>query len=217
MCKSEGKRLADFHREPQRDVYLPTYTLTIYIEGQGDVTHIPAGTVIVPLQSSYYFSGTQVILSANAAAGWHFTGWSGDLSGAVNPVTVTLDADKVITATFALSSTANTPPTISPITDQTTFIGKPVGSISFTIGDAETDLADLTLAGTSSNLALVPSANMVFSGSGANRAVTITPTARASGTVMLTITVSDGALDTGEPFLLTVTPYQVYLPLVQRE
>jgi hypothetical protein len=33
----------------------------------------------------------------------------------------------------------------------------------------------------------------------------------------LSITVSDGDLDTRVSFVLTVRPYQIYLPLVQRE
>ena len=44
----------------------------------------------------------------------------------------------------------------------------------------------------SSNPALVPAANIVFGGSGANRTVTITPAANQSGTATITLTVTDG-------------------------
>ena len=48
-----------------------------------------------------YDNGTSVILTASADSGFEFTGWSGDASGTTNPLTVTMDADKTITATFA--------------------------------------------------------------------------------------------------------------------
>ena len=49
-----------------------------------------------------YASGTVVTLTATPAAGYVLIGWSGDLSGPpTNPPTITMDADKTITASFA--------------------------------------------------------------------------------------------------------------------
>ena len=45
---------------------------------------------------------TSVALEAVPGAEYEFTGWSGDLTGSVNPTTITLDGDKDITAGFAL-------------------------------------------------------------------------------------------------------------------
>jgi uncharacterized repeat protein (TIGR01451 family) len=98
----------------------------------------------------------------------------------------------------------NTPPTISNILDQSTGVGIPVGPIGFTIGDAETDAAALALDGASSNTTLVPLANILFGGSGANRTVTLTPAAGLTGTTVITVTVSDGELDASDSFVLTV-------------
>ncbi|MBN1262716.1 MAG: hypothetical protein JXB35_18690, partial [Anaerolineae bacterium] len=78
---------------------VPIYTLTIHIEGQGSVMQDPPGTVILPLQSSY-FSGAHVTLSASPALGWAFVHWTGSLESTSNPAQITMDADKVITATF---------------------------------------------------------------------------------------------------------------------
>ena len=39
-------------------------------------------------------------LTANYSSGWPFASWSGDASGNANPLTVTTDGDKTITATF---------------------------------------------------------------------------------------------------------------------
>src|SRR5205814_4994476 len=45
--------------------------------------------------------GSQVTLTAVPATNYGFTGWSGDASGTSNPLTVTMDAAKNITANFA--------------------------------------------------------------------------------------------------------------------
>src|SRR6185436_13058896 len=63
-----------------------------------------------------------------------------------------------------------------------------------------------TLAGGSSNPALVPTNNIVFGGVGSNRTVTLTPVADAHGTSVITLTVSDGTNTASTSFLLTVSP-----------
>jgi uncharacterized repeat protein (TIGR02543 family) len=77
-----------------------TYTLTVDVVGDGDVTLDPAG--------GSYLSGTEVDLTAVADSGWTFTGWSGDLSGNTNPETITMDGDKTVTATFTDNDAFNT-------------------------------------------------------------------------------------------------------------
>jgi uncharacterized repeat protein (TIGR02543 family) len=51
-----------------------------------------------------YAAGMVVILTAIPAAGYAFTGWSGDLSDTANPTTVTMDANKTITAIFDINT-----------------------------------------------------------------------------------------------------------------
>jgi hypothetical protein len=98
----------------------------------------------------------------------------------------------------------NTNPTISAIADQSVLEGAATGALPFSIGDAETAAAGLTLSGTSSNTTLVPNANIVFGGSAENRTVTVTPVAGQTGTSTITVEVSDGVLAAQETFLLTV-------------
>lgn len=51
--------------------------------------------------ASYDFNnGEQVILEAVPAEGYHFTGWSGSLSGGTNPITLTMDCVKEVVANF---------------------------------------------------------------------------------------------------------------------
>ncbi|WP_299682338.1 T9SS type A sorting domain-containing protein, partial [uncultured Tenacibaculum sp.] len=47
-----------------------------------------------------YDDGSVVTLTATPDAGYEFTGWSGDASGTTNPLTITMDADKTVTAMF---------------------------------------------------------------------------------------------------------------------
>jgi hypothetical protein len=72
------------------------YSLTtrVNVAGRGTVTP-GAGS---------YSSGSQVPVTATAAPGYTFTGFSGDLNGAVNPQTVTINAAKSVTANFAAAA-----------------------------------------------------------------------------------------------------------------
>jgi hypothetical protein len=74
---------------------------------------------------------------------------------------------------------------------------------------------DLALSAASSNLTLVPVANILSGGSGTNRTVIVTPTAGMTGTATITITVTDaGGLSDDTAFELTVEPHRTYLPLI---
>ena len=193
--------------QPDLGAYeLPWYTLTVAKDGTGS-------GVVTPTVGTYsYVSGATVWLTATANAGSTFAGWSGGLTG--NPTSVTMDGNKVVTATFSLGT--NQPPWISDIPDQVTMVGKPVGPITFIITDTDTLPISLTLTGQSSNTSLVPYANITFGGSGMTRTVTLTPTVGLTGTATITVTVSDGTTPVSDAFVLTVSLYKVYLPLTMR-
>ena len=76
-----------------------TYTITINTIGQGTV----ARNATEP-----YSYGQAVNLTANAASGWTFQGWSGDLMGKTNSATLIMDANKTVTANFAQNQTGYT-------------------------------------------------------------------------------------------------------------
>ena len=101
---------------------------------------------------------------------------------------------------------ANTAPTMTGPANQSIAANAATAALALTIGDAQTAAAALTLSATSSNPALVPTANIVFGGSGANRTVTVTPAANQTGSSTITVTVSDGSLTASSTFTLTVTP-----------
>jgi uncharacterized repeat protein (TIGR02543 family) len=59
----------------------------------------PNGTILNSNRPSY-LPGSTATLTATPNPGYRFTGWTGDASGTDNPLTITMDADKTVGATF---------------------------------------------------------------------------------------------------------------------
>jgi uncharacterized repeat protein (TIGR01451 family) len=96
------------------------------------------------------------------------------------------------------------PPLISDISNQTTNEDMVLGPVPFTVNDIDTPTSNLVVTAISSNPALIPNGNIILSGSGTDRRVTITPATNQSGSAMITITVSDGALTTNDTFVVAI-------------
>ena len=73
-----------------------TFTLTTNVSGSGSIARNP--------NAASYAAGTVVTLTATPAAGFVFSGWSGDLSGSANPATITMSANRTVTATFTTTT-----------------------------------------------------------------------------------------------------------------
>lgn len=71
---------------------IPMRTLAIDVDGAGQVT-------ISPLKDTYQ-DGEVVTLTAVPGDHSHFAGWSGDVTGTTNPLTVVMNSNKQITAGF---------------------------------------------------------------------------------------------------------------------
>lgn len=104
-----------------------TYALTVNVNGGGTVAKSP--------DQPTYLPGTVVQLTATPDPGFVFAGWSGTVSGAANPIPVTMDAAKSVTATFtgityAIDASAGPNGTISP---SGTIVVNTGGSQAFTI------------------------------------------------------------------------------------
>jgi uncharacterized repeat protein (TIGR02543 family) len=69
-----------------------TYTL--------NVTAVNGTVAKVPVKTAYN-SGEIVVLTAIPATGYTFTGWTGDATGSQNPLSVTMNENKDITANFS--------------------------------------------------------------------------------------------------------------------
>ncbi|HET9251679.1 MAG TPA: LamG-like jellyroll fold domain-containing protein [Candidatus Eisenbacteria bacterium] len=76
----------------------PTFALTTAV--------VPneSGTILADPGGPLYMPGSQTQLTASPSTGYHFLSWSGDLAGSGNPQTLTLDADKSVTASFEINT-----------------------------------------------------------------------------------------------------------------
>jgi len=74
---------------------LETYTLTI-VSANGTVTKNP--------NQATYYEGDVVQLSATPNTGWTFANWTGDLTGSVNPGSVTIHGNTSVTANYTLNT-----------------------------------------------------------------------------------------------------------------
>jgi hypothetical protein len=102
--------------------------------------------------------------------------------------------------------TVNSSPTISSLADLSTDQNTSTAALPFTVGDAETAAGALSVTAVSSDTTLVPNANILLGGSGANRTVQITPATGQSGDCTITLEVSDGGRTASTSFTLTVFP-----------
>jgi uncharacterized repeat protein (TIGR02543 family) len=168
---------------------IPTYTLS--------TTASPSagGTIAKSPNQSSYLSGTVVTLTATPLAGYTFTGWSGDLTGSTNPATITMSANKAVTATFTPVSTYTltvTPPingTVTKNPDQVTYTYGASVTLTATPGSG------YAFTGWSGDL--TGSTNPATITMNANRTVAATFLALGPGSVYVVATL-DGASWSGE-------------------
>jgi len=126
----------DYFNTRRRDVYIPPVTLTVNTDGTC------SGSVQVDPPGPDYDPGTTVTLTAvSDNPGWCvFAGWSGDVPSGHendNPLTIVMDADKTITATFDL-----VPPTAQIAAAETVADHEGAGEIGLAIDLAASVLPD---------------------------------------------------------------------------
>ena len=125
------------------------YTLTTNVVGSGNVNP----------SSGSFDEGAMVTLTATPDAGFQFSSWSGDLSGSDNPATITMDANKNVTATF-------TPSSLPQYTLTTNVVGS--GSVNPSSGTYDD--------GTMVTLTATPDAGFQFSGWSGDLTGSVNPT-----------------------------------------
>ena len=81
-------------------VFVKTYTLTVTISPGAGGTVSPAGGI--------FDAGANVTLTATPADGYSFSHWEGDASGTDTSITITMDADKSVTAVFNVTTGTGT-------------------------------------------------------------------------------------------------------------
>lgn len=183
------------------------YTVTVTTVGSGAVANTP--------NTATYASGAVVQFTATPAAGWSFAGWSGTLTGTANPVSITMNTNKAVTATF----TQNPPPPPPPATYTITATTVGSGSVTNSPNTAThssgavvqitaTPAAGWSFAGWSG--ALTGTANPASITMNANKAITATFTQNASPpplptTYALTVTTNGSGTVAKSPNAATYT------------
>ncbi|MFA5101960.1 MAG: M20/M25/M40 family metallo-hydrolase, partial [Candidatus Thermoplasmatota archaeon] len=166
------------------------YSLATDTTGSGDILLTPPGGI-------YDYN---IIVSAQATpgTGYIFTQWTGDVPSGHNfdnPLNLTMDANKTLTAVFT-----NTPPIVSDIPNQTI----PEGSTFTTIAldDYVTDLEDQD-----ANITWTYAGNTQVTVNIENRIATIiTPNENWNGIETITFTATDtGGASDADPATFTVT------------
>lgn len=125
------------------------------------------------------------------------------------PVTISIrvsDGLRTTVSSFEVEVTpSNDDPTISAISDVTIDEDQPQAPIAFTIGDSDSNLADLVVTATSSDQSLIADANISITGTGANRSISFVPVPNANGgPATITINVSDGVGSESTTFGVTI-------------
>lgn len=174
----------------------------------------PSWNLTVPSGTSVNFKGAAVTSTAGGSIATH--SWSfGDGANAtgasaahtftnLNPLAVTLTVSYTATDSAAATRTvsrqvkvlsanpANTPPTISTVSNQVLAKNTTLPATAFTVNDAETAAASLQVTAHSDNAALIPDSALVLGGSGGARTIAATPLPDQTGTAQITLTVTDG-------------------------
>jgi uncharacterized repeat protein (TIGR02543 family) len=169
---------------PSTSTVTATFTqiLTINTIGNGAITRDKAGL---------YHYGEVIRLTAVPNAGWSFTGWSNDLTGSINPTTITMDSDKTVTATFTQN--------------QYKVAVNTVGNGAVTLNKAGPyrygDVVQLTA---------VPNAGWSFTGWSGAITSTINPAIIATYSDK-TVTATFTEIVTPAPLIVTVTPTSINL------
>lgn len=195
------------------------------ITGPGDKT-IESGRTLGPLAVSLNDIDTtlsNLTLTATSsdpvmlpASAFVFGGSGGARTVSITPVagltgnaTVTLtvsDGTSTASAIFTLTVIPrNQSPTVSTISDREVNEDESL-NVTFVVTDAETNPDNLIYSVSSSNQAVIPNLNLILGGSGENRLLSITPTPNQNGSVIISLTVSDGEFSVSRTFRVTVRP-----------
>jgi Glycosyl hydrolases family 31/PA14 domain/Domain of unknown function (DUF5110) len=189
-------------------------TFSGYASSEGTIWNMVGSATISGFSSNAYV-GLVVSAGSNQGAnngatnatGTVITGVSSGLQGGL----LSADDTNLNVAVFG-NVALNTPIHISSIPNQTTLAATATAAIPLIV--TSSGGGALTLTAQSSDTSVLPVGNILFSGSGANRSITLTPTA-VGGKSTVTVTASEGSTSASTEFTLTVLSLSTSRELLQ--
>lgn len=172
------------------------YTLTVNKVGPGDVAISPS--------KGEYTCGESITLNAVPAPNFFFAGWSGDLTGAEDPITFAIEKNMVVTATFS----NNPPPVVGALSDRTVKLAELL-TVQVTATDPQGEALTLSAEG------LPDGAVFVDNGNGTGT-FTWRPSITQAGEYTVTFIANDGTGQGSQTMTITVTGMAIVLPTVIR-
>ncbi len=176
---------------------LRTLTVTKAGTGSGTVTSTPGGISCGSDCTENYANGTNVSLTAAAATGSTFAGWSGGICSGTSTCSVSMTAARTVTATFT-QNTQNQAPSVNAGPSQTITLPS-TATLTGTVTDdglPTTPGVVTTLWSKVSGLGTVTFANA--------SAASTTASFSQAGTYVLRLTATDGALSRNSDLTITV-------------
>ncbi len=178
---------------------VPSISFTV-----GDLETLAANLFITATSSNQaLLPNANISIGGSTTNRWLTVDPLDDVIGSTTVTVTVSDGQLTVSDSFVFSVSQK--PTISPMGDLVIAEDSSTGAIAFSIDDPDTDVSLLMVAGSSDNQTLVPNGNIVITGSGHDRMITVTPAANKYGRAVITITVSDGGNQTTGSFQLTVT------------
>ena len=180
---------------------LPSFTLSVTPggAGSGTVTSTPSGINCGTTCNASYQVNTQVMLTASAASGSTFAGWSGGGCSGTSTCAVTMTANTTVTASFAANSSTGIALVAAAL---------PLSRSALVGGTPATAFATILNAGpgTASTCAIAPAtsipASFIYQ--------TTDPTTNAlTGTANTPVNITQGA---GQSFVIAFTPNAAFAP-----
>jgi len=109
-----------------------TYSLNVNVNGNGSVSP----------QNGTYTDGENVNIEATPDAGWQFDSWSGDYTGTDNPISIIMNSNKNITATFFEESSGTTTTISSQILQSSDDAEENIGDGSVNVSSSDLELVE---------------------------------------------------------------------------
>jgi hypothetical protein len=180
---------------------IPSFMVSIVLTGNGagTVTSNPSGINCGATCNASFLGNTQVILTAAAAAGSTFAGWSGGGCSGILTCTLTISANTTVTATFVQDVTTNIAlyAAVLPLSRSVEVGGTPATAFATILNAGPGDASTCTIAPTT----VIP-ASFAFQ--------TTDPAINAlTGTANTPANIPAGA---GQSFVIAFTPNAPFAP-----